>query len=141
MKHVKAFSLKLLIATIAISQIFGTIYGASLGDLIIIIGITTVASYLIGDLIILRFTSNSIASILDFGLSMFLLWILGISFFGGDIPIVRLSAFTAFFIALTEPLIHRILIMYDNPNDKIRPGAELTTELSEEIKPNQENKK
>lgn len=104
--NVKALGIKLVINIIVVFSIFGIFYDASLVDLFVISIITTAVAYFVGDLFILPRTGNIIASIADLGLAFLTLALLGSILIETDMPVFTASMFAAFFIALTEPLLH-----------------------------------
>ncbi|MEN2768566.1 YndM family protein [Ornithinibacillus xuwenensis] len=102
----KALGIKLIVNIIIVFSIFGIFYNASLMNLFWVSILTTAITYFIGDLLILPRVGNTIATIADFGLAFLSLALLGSLFIQTDMPIVTTSLFTAFFIALCEPLLH-----------------------------------
>ncbi|MRG85107.1 YndM family protein [Salinibacillus xinjiangensis] len=76
MKHVKAIAIKFIACLGLLWLILGGIYGIDFGDIFMISLVLGVASYFIGDMIILPLTNNLIASLADFGLALGLIWIM-----------------------------------------------------------------
>ncbi|MGO4889584.1 YndM family protein [Anaerobacillus sp. MEB173] len=110
MNHVKPFLIKLLIITAINVTVLPIAVGATLVDIIIISLIVTPIAYFVGDLFIMPRVGNAIASILDFGLTFLMLWILGLIFFADrNSSILLATLFTTFFITLSEPLFHAYL--------------------------------
>src|SRR5699024_7027455 len=107
----------------------------SLGSLLAISLLTTVFSYLLGDMFVLRKFGNVAASLLDFVLAFASLWILGNIFVVSGFPVLMTSLLSAFFIACVEPFIHEyILHNFSDFNEEaeIEPRREVQTEFAEE---------
>lgn len=110
MHHVKALGLKFLIIAFTIYTIFGIFSDAGWVRLFWISLAVTGVSYLIGDMLVLRKFGNIPATILDFGLAFFSLFILGGLFLGPNVPLITTSILTAFFITCCEPFIHGYVV-------------------------------
>lgn len=106
MHHVKALGLKFLVIAFTIYTIFEIFANAEWLLLFWISLAVTGISYLIGDMLILRQFSNITATVSDFVLTFFSLFILGGLFLGANVPLITTSVLAAFFITCTEPFIH-----------------------------------
>lgn len=134
MDHLKALGIKFIVISIIVYSLFGILFNASLINLLWISMLVTGISYLIGDLFVLRKYGNIVASFADFPLAFLSLWILGNLFIERGMPIVTLSLMGAFFITLSEPLIHAY--MQNKLTDNVQKDSptinQLQTEFAEE---------
>ncbi|MFZ3578715.1 YndM family protein [Virgibacillus sp. DJP39] len=148
MKHIKAIGIKFIFTAIVVYSIFGIFYDASLLNLFWISTITTGLSY-IGDVFILPKIGNLIASVADFGLSFFLLWVLGNVFIDATLPIITASLFASVFMAISESLFHIYMeekVLDRRDKEPAISSPQLQTEFSEEtnketIKEDEKNNK
>lgn len=134
MDHLKVLGIKLIVTSIIVLSLFGILFNASLINLFLISLLVTGISYLIGDLLVLRKYGNIVASIADFPLAFFSLWMLGNLFIETGLPTVMLSLTGAFFITLCEPLIHAYMQnkFSDNVRENLPTMNQLQTEFAEE---------
>ncbi|MUK89775.1 DUF2512 family protein [Ornithinibacillus sp. L9] len=110
MEHIKIMGIKLLAIFFTVLAIFGIFHDVSFFDIVLISVLTTVISYVVGDLIFLRMFGNLWASFLDFGLAFVILWGIGIFIVGAEIPVATLSLLAAFFITCCEPFLHGYIV-------------------------------
>lgn len=73
MKHIKAFLLKFIISFILLYVILGGIDDFSIRDVFLTTIILGGLSYIIGDLLILPRTNNTLATVADFALSFIII--------------------------------------------------------------------
>ncbi|MDY0410299.1 DUF2512 family protein [Paracerasibacillus soli] len=106
MDHLKILGIKFAAIFITVLSLFGIFNHASLMSLFWMGVITTVVSYLIGDMIILRRFGNIAATIADFGLVFLTLWFLSATFIGTAHHILPISFLSAFFITCVEMFVH-----------------------------------
>ena len=59
-------------------------YDMSFGNVLSISVVLTLAAYLIGDMLILRRTNNTMATIADFGIAFLVIWLMGDNITYGD---------------------------------------------------------
>lgn len=134
MDHLKVIGLKFATIYMTVLALFGMFDETSLFDVFMISIITTIVSYLIGDLLVLRFAGNIKATIADFGLGFVLLIVSAYVFVGYTIPLITVSLLGAFFITCVEPFLHGYMV------NKIEPAVRhdnrtknlLQTEFAEE---------
>lgn len=135
MGYLKVLGIKFVAISITVLSIYGIFNFATLGNLIVISLLTTVVSFLVGDLLILRRSGNLVASIADFALSFATLWVLSTMFISVGAPIVTTSLLAAFFIACVEPFVHEYML-HTIPDYrhvlKKREPVEVQTEFAEE---------
>lgn len=136
MNHLKIFGIKFIVITITVLSLFGIFNYANFGNLFLIGLLTTIISYLIGDMLILRRFGNVIASISDFVLAFFTYWTLASFFIGQSEAIMITSLAAAFFTACAEAFLH-LYILNQFSNFKGRKDHEsmgqLQTEFAEEM--------
>lgn len=94
------------------------------------------AAYIIGDLLILPRTNNTVATIADFGLAFVVIWLMSENLTYGDNELI-ISLIAAFGVALFEYMFHRYLsnnIRSETPTRQ-RPANALQyqTEASKEL--------
>jgi len=136
MEHVKILGIKFIAISITVLSFFGIFNQTNLGDLILISVLTTIFSYLLGDMVILRKFGNAVASIADFGLSFVSYWVLASLFIEGSGPILGTSLIAAFFTACVEPFIHGYILnqFTDFRKKEEHPSMnQLQTEFAEEM--------
>lgn len=136
MNHLKALGIKFLIQTTVILSFLSIFDGASLTNLLSFSLITTIFSYVIGDLFILPKFGHVVASIADFGLISFVVWILADMFF--QAPIIA-PLTVGLIIAVAEILFHTYMkekvLRKKATGNKVIPfpaSRRLQTEFAEE---------
>ncbi|MCW1240677.1 MULTISPECIES: YndM family protein [Bacillus] len=98
MKHIVALLIKYTAITAVLLVILGIFQGISIPRVLLISLFLTGAAYLIGDLFILPKYGNMIATIADFGLSFFGIWLLTSLF--TNLDSTRNIGFSSFLAAL-----------------------------------------
>ncbi|GAB3795658.1 DUF2512 family protein [Virgibacillus kimchii] len=144
MTHLKAIGIKFIVISVIVLSFFSIFNFAVFDNLILISIITTVVTYLLGDMLILKNLGNVTATLSDFALSFLLYWMLGSIFFGmsGAIALTALSA--AFFTAIAEPFIHQYIqnqLFSDEPKAKPKTFRQAQTEFADEMELGRRNKK
>jgi hypothetical protein len=151
MKHVKALAIKFVSSLVLLSLILGLLYDMSFSNIFLITLVLGVAAYVIGDLLILPRTNNTVATIADFGLAFLIIWLMSRSLTYGDNHF-SMSLIAALGVALFEYMFHKYVANNVIPNkggqQQTRP-LQYQTEASEELAPvrqdvrssNEENKK
>lgn len=136
MHHVKALALKFLVIAFTIYTIYGIFANTGWLRLFWISLAVTGISYLIGDMLILRKFGNVTATISDFGLVFFSLFLLGGLFLGANVPLLTTSILAAFFISCCEPLIHGYVVNHFSTDSYERKDwgsmNQLQTEFADE---------
>src|SRR5699024_3053983 len=87
MGYAKVLGIKFVAISVTVLSIYGIFNHVSLGSLIMISLLTTIVSFLIGDLVILRKFGNLVASIVDFFLAFGTLCVLSLVFISGPLPL------------------------------------------------------
>lgn len=109
MQHVKALAIKFIASLILLYVILGLIYGMSFGNVFIITAILGIVSYVLGDMLILPRSSNTVATVADLGLAFVLIWFLSsILTYGDNLFIMSLIAAAG--VALFEYFFHGYLV-------------------------------
>lgn len=134
MNHIKVFGIKFAVITFTVLAIFGVFHRISIGTLLGISLLTTLVSYVIGDMLILRAFGNVIATVADFVLAFASLWMLAIWFIGpGGYPIESMSLLSAVLITCVEPFLHRYILQHIPPKTLSgRRTSQLQTEFAKE---------
>jgi Protein of unknown function (DUF2512) len=136
MKHVKAMAIKFISSLVLLYIILGLFFDMAFSNVFLITLVLGVAAYLIGDMLILPRTNNTIATLADFGLAFFIIWLMSENLTYGDNQLV-MSLIAALGVALFEYMFHRYLANNILPNDNPRQTNTLQyqTEASEELTP------
>lgn len=145
MGHFKAMAVKFLATLALLYVILGLYYGMTFGTVFLITLILGVVSYFVGDLGILPRTSNLVATIADFGLSLAVIWIM-ISLLTASKTAFTMALVASIGVTIFEYLFHGYLA---NRMDHSQNHQQLNrtntlqyqTEASEEFSPelNKEN--
>ncbi|MFS0777275.1 YndM family protein [Neobacillus sp. 3P2-tot-E-2] len=137
MKHVKALAIKFVSSLVLLSLILGLLFDMAFSNIFLITLVLGVAAYLIGDLLILPKTNNTIATIADFGLALFIIWIMSENLTYGDSHFL-MSLIAALGVALFEYMFHKYVANNVLPNkgrqQQTRP-LQYQTEASKELTP------
>lgn len=142
MNHVAAFLIKLASSFILLIFILGFLYDMPVANVLIITLILGILSYIVGDLLILPRTSNTIATLSDFGLAMAVIWILSASLANGsNIVMFTMSLIASAGIALFESFFHKYFVIYviygDKKNELQDTFVQYHTETAEEFFPSE----
>ncbi|MBO0991796.1 YndM family protein [Bacillus sp. SD088] len=137
MDHLKAITIKFLASLALLYMILGMFYGMSFANVFLITLTLGVVSYLIGDLLILPRTNNSIATAADFGLSLFVIWMMSIALTTGA-NLFMMSLVAAVGITIFEYFFHRLMdseVIGEDENRLNTPSRNMQyqTEASEEL--------
>lgn len=142
MKHVKAFLFKFIISFILLYAILSGINGFSIGDVFWTTIVSGGISYILGDLLILPRTNNTLATIADFALSFIIIWVMTSTLAYGDY--LARTFTSALGVTIFEALFHRYMVNRVLPNDKLsqRSDGQLQyqMEASEELDPKKTKK-
>lgn len=138
MNHFKAILIKFIATFVVLYIILGAFYDMAFRNVFLISLVLTVAAYVIGDMLILRMTNNTVATIADFGLAFLVIWFMGESLTFGD-SLFTAALISAAGIALFEIFFHKYVA--NRSHDKTttvqnRPtNLRYQTEASEEFTP------
>lgn len=137
MKHVKALTIKLVSIFIILWAILGGIYGLSTGDILLITIVFGLIEYIVGDLILLRYTNNTIGTIGDFGLALIIMWFMARNMTTIDnlfTAVLIASIGVAIFEYFFHKYVYRNVYNHIDNNQMKSPGSLLyQAEVSEEL--------
>jgi hypothetical protein len=148
MEHVKAMLVK-FVATLALLYIIlGLYYGMTFGTVFLITLILGVISYIVGDLGILPRTSNMVATIADFGLSLAVIWVLT-SMMTANTNAFTMALISAIGVAIFEYLFHNYMANITKDNNvetntranTLQYQTEASEEFTPEVNKDNENRK
>ncbi|MDS9999068.1 DUF2512 family protein [Bacillus atrophaeus] len=108
MVHVKALAIKGIMSIIVLYLVLGLGFNFTFGDTLLMTIVLGVVSYLLGDLYVLPKWNNMIATVADFGLAFFVVWLMGMPLSMGLSPgMLALAAlFAAIVMAIGEYFFH-----------------------------------
>lgn len=135
MEHVKALIIKFIMVTAVLWVILGLFFGVDFGEIITISVILTPLAYVIGDLLVLRYFNNMMATIADFGLSFITIWLIGAAVINEPISVATASLISALAISVGEWFYHSYVNaqVFDGQNKDNRTLNEsFSTEFAEE---------
>ncbi len=140
MEHLRAILIKFVLVTAMLSIVLGFLYGVSFGDILTISIVLTIAAYLLGDMLVLPRSGNTMATLADFGLAYAITWLVGAAVIEEPIRLGVASFLSAVLISIGEVFFHRYLennIIDDNERmetrKELRPSYQ--TEMAEESFP------
>ncbi|TCN27118.1 YndM family protein [Mesobacillus foraminis] len=135
MRHLTAMAIKFVSSLVLLYVILGLFFGMSFTNVFLITLALGIISYILGDMMILPRTSNTVATLADFGLAFLLIWIMSQNLTDGDNTFWP-SLIAALGVTLFEYFFHK----YINKNvvNAASDGQQLgnlqyQTEASEEL--------
>ncbi|WP_404332881.1 YndM family protein [Mesobacillus maritimus] len=141
MKHLTAMAIKFVSTLVLLYVILGLFFGMSFINVFLITLVLGVISYLLGDMLILPKTNNTIATIADFGLAFPLIWLMTLNMTYG-VRTFGISLIAAIGLTLFEVFFHQYLkrnIVDSNDDVKINrrslPQLQYSAENAEEFTP------
>lgn len=139
MPHGRALALKFIGSLVLLYIILGMMFGMSLINVLLITALLCIISYILGDMLILPRTGNTIAAAADFGLAFVLIWFLSSILTGGK-NLLAMSLIAAISAALFEYFFHKylakIMIEASEENKSVQQvNLRYSTETSEQITP------
>ncbi|WP_249870639.1 YndM family protein [Oceanobacillus saliphilus] len=135
MRHLKALGIKFTVIAIVLYSILPLFLTAGLGEIFFMSVLLTGVTYIIGDLFILPRLGYFSATVADFVLVTFLVWILSVLFIGTGPAIFASALSVGFGVALTEAIFHIYMkekVLTDTELDKGFYRAHMQTEIAEE---------
>lgn len=113
------------------------IFGMSFGNVFFISLVLSLASYIIGDLIVLPRTNNTFATAADFGLAFLVIWFMVENVTYGSTVVISLLAAAG--VSLFEVFFHRFLAKNRTDTREVvsqqRNSLQFQTETAEEFTP------
>lgn len=145
LKHVKALFIKFIASFVLLYMVLGVLYDMSFGNVFVITILVGVSSYLLGDMLILPRTNNTVATIADVGLAFFLIWYLGSVLTDGG-NMFYPSLISAIGLGLFEIFFHKYVLNRVFKNEDVSENISIgnlryQTEASEELTPEFKNEK
>lgn len=144
MNHVKAFAIKFISSFVLLYIILGMFYEMSFGDVFLISLVLSVAAYIIGDLVVLPRTNNMVATIVDFGLAMMVIWLFVENLTAYE-NTFTMSLIASLGVALFEYMFHKYVssnVISQSTNEENRTtNLTYQTEASEELSPDSKDVK
>ncbi|WP_079479152.1 YndM family protein [Halobacillus salinus] len=147
MSHIKLFALKFIVSLVILGIILGAGFDVSFGNVFLISLTFAVVSYVVGDLLILKNTGNSGATVSDFVLSFVVIYFMTDALTIGDdvftatlISTISLTIFEYFFHQSVARSLDQEKEENRREQKNVRPTPELQTEASEELYPYDEDK-
>jgi hypothetical protein len=137
MKHVKALAIKFVSSLALLSIILGLFFDMAFSNIFLITLVLGVAAYIIGDLLILPRTNNTVATIADFGLAFLIIWLMSENLTYGDNHF-SMSLIAALGVALFEYMFHKYVVnnvFPDKGGQQQTRQLQYQTEASEELTP------
>lgn len=138
MNHVKAFIIKFILSFILLTLILSGLYNFSVRNVFYISVVLGVLSYIIGDVLILRRSNNTVATIADFGLAWLTIWLMARYLEGGYVGTPSFIA--AIGVSIFEIFFHKYVrnnVVAEDTTEPYRGRGRLQyqTEYSEELTP------
>nr|WP_117160782.1 DUF2512 family protein [Paraliobacillus sp. X-1268] len=137
MKHFNLIGLKILLLLVVLYTILGIGYNVSFGNVMFISIVLGISAYLIGDLLILSRTNNTIATTADFGMAFVIIYLMtdGLTVGGNPFAAALISAVV---VGICEVIFHKYVANKLNmSSDDFIPinRTNFSTETSEELTP------
>lgn len=137
MEHIKALAIKLVALFIILWAILGGIYGLTAGDIMAITLTFGLIEYIVGDLVLLRYTNNTIATAGDFGLALIIIGLMVRNMTPID-NIFTAVLFASIGVTVFEHFFHKYVyqnVYHHNEDTKLKSSQDLRyqTETSEEL--------
>jgi len=142
MKHLTPMAIKFVSTLVLLYVILDLFFGMSFINVFLITLVLGVISYLLGDMLILPKTNNTIATIADFGLAFPLIWLMTLNMTTG-VRTFGVSIIAAIGLTLFEAFFHQYLKrnIIDSNEDVVKinrrslPQLQYTVENAEEFTP------
>lgn len=140
MKHLFSLGIKFVASLVMLFVILGLIFNLSFQSILLITVILGLVSYMLGDLLLLRRTNNTVATISDFVLAFLIVWFTLASITDNETNLFTASLLSGIGIALFEFFFHKYLSanVFNkkvNHNKQRSTSLQYQTEASKEIYP------
>ncbi|MGO4886860.1 DUF2512 family protein [Anaerobacillus sp. MEB173] len=138
MRHLNALLIKFLMTSVLLFFILTLGYGVSFGITMTISIIITLFAYALGDIVILPKSNNLYATLLDFGFSFVVIWLVLFLFIPQTFPYIGAAIVSAAAIAIGEWFFHKYMGMFvfigELEDTAVAPQTpNVSTEFSEEF--------
>ncbi|WP_234978413.1 YndM family protein [Bacillus tuaregi] len=117
MKHLKALAIKFISTLALLYVILGLFYRMEFGNVFLISLVLGIVSYIIGDMLILPRTNNTVATLADFGLALLVIWFMSESFTRGD-SIFTVPLLASLGVTLFEYFFHKYVANHVTREDQ-----------------------
>jgi uncharacterized BrkB/YihY/UPF0761 family membrane protein len=137
MRHLTAMAIKFISSLVLLYVILGLFFGMSFTNVFLITLALGIISYILGDMMILPRTSNTLATLADFGLAFLLIWIMSQNLTDGDNTFWP-SLIAALGVTLFEYFFHKYInknVVNADSNGQQSGNLQYQTEASEELAP------
>ncbi|WP_121613087.1 YndM family protein [Mesobacillus foraminis] len=137
MRHLTAMAIKFISSLVLLYVILGLFFGMSFTNVFLITLALGIISYILGDMMILPRTSNTVATLADFGLAFLLIWIMSQNLTYGDNTFWP-SLIAALGVTLFEYFFHKYInknVVNAASNGQQGGNLQYQTEASEELAP------
>lgn len=119
MKHIVAIILKFIITLVLLEILLSLMTTLSVGNILIISAAVTLITYVIGDLLILAVTNNTVATLCDAVLVFLSIWLFNyVPYFGGIT--VGDAVISAIVLGVVEIFFHKYIASAILPNRRER---------------------
>ena len=106
MKHLSALIIKTGMVALVLWLILSGVYNYSVGGTFLLSLLIVVISYVVGDMGILRFSNNIVATLADLGLTTLAIWLIGPLIYGIGVPFWA-AFLSALIIGIGEWFFHK----------------------------------
>lgn len=135
LRYIVSLGIKFLLVNTVILSVLGIFSNTTFTALLTMGILITIASFVIGDLIILPRMGIVTSTIIDFALYFLAVWYLAGIFIGFDQGVLLMILMTAYFLTLAEPFYHAYVL--ERVFNRVvtreqRPAPQLQTEFAEE---------
>jgi uncharacterized membrane protein len=119
MRHVSSLLIKFIIVALVIAVVLNTLTTITLAETMLISAAVTIIAYIIGDLLILPTTNNTVATFADVGLSLLIIYMF--NFIWNTIRISFIHALiTAAVIGVGEWFFHKYVVTSGSAKNKVK---------------------
>lgn len=109
MKNFRALLIKFIMTAAVLLITLGLLYGVGFGDILTISLVLTIASYFLGDMLVLPQFGNTAATVADFALAWVGTWLVGAMIIEAPIRLGIASFITALALTVCEAFFHNYL--------------------------------
>ena len=109
LEHVRSLIIKFIMMTVALFVVLSLFYGVSFINVLWTSLLLTIASYLLGDLLVLDLAGNWAATIADLGLAFLGIWLIGAYLYDPSVPAAGAAIISAIVIAVCEWFFHNYM--------------------------------
>jgi hypothetical protein len=119
MKHIVAIVLKFIMVLVLLEILLSLMTPLSVTQILVISAAVTILSYVVGDLLILAISNNTVAALSDAVLAFFTIWLFNYLPYYGGIS-VRDAVISAIILGVAEIIFHKYIAGAIFPNHKRR---------------------